>query len=94
MVLAAIAQNATSAARTIVIATAMLIKCALSFESVALAQGSRPDALTVSATGGVDLCRPQGSCFRPEPNDPIFFRDEIKTHLPGRLEFNVRGTRG
>lgn len=53
-----------------------------------------PDALTMSATGGVDLCRLGGRCFRPEVNDPIFSGDEIDTHLPGRIELSVRGQRG
>jgi hypothetical protein len=79
----------TTAARVTPAAVAFLAWCA----SAAHAQ-IVPDATTVTVTGYAELCRPGGSCFLPEPDDPIFVGDEITTHLPGRIDLGVRGAGG
>jgi len=57
------------------------------------AKTATPDAITVTSTQGVTLCRPKGTrCFVPEVDDPIFIGDVITTTSSGRLEFKVPGS--
>jgi len=53
----------------------------------ALAEAPTPDGLTVSSNQEVELCRPKGRCFIPEPDDPIFIGDVIETFAAGRFDF-------
>jgi hypothetical protein len=71
---------------------ALVAACALAASST-FAQ-DRPEARTVTSAGGVDLCRPRGSCFRPEPGDPIFAGDVIEAQRPGRIELRMAGALG
>ena len=56
------------------------------------AEAPAPDGLTVSSNQDVALCRPKGSCFIPEPDDPIFIGDVIETFAAGRFDFLLTDT--